>query len=147
MTPFRREVPGATFPSLERIIQGFITRAIENNKKNKHCHLALLLNKGKVIYHGFNQMDRQYYRGKSTYSLHAEIDCLRKCRPIRDIIKRNYSLVVVKVSRSSVGKLYNSMPCKCCTDFIRALGFKKIYCSNDEGKIVKVILNNYIPFR
>jgi deoxycytidylate deaminase len=133
--------------SFENIIQGYIEEAIELNKYNKSCHVALLMQgKRKVVSYGFNQMDRQCFRGKSVYSLHAEVDCLRKCRPIKDIMKRNYSLVVVKVSKKDDGTYYDSMPCKHCTDFLLGLGFKSVYCSNRDGKIVKVNLDIYIPY-
>ncbi len=131
----------------EKVIQGFVDDALELNKNNKSCHIAILMNgKRKVISYGYNQMERQCYKGKSIHSLHAEIDCLRKCRPIRDIMKRNYTLVIVKVSRNKNDIFYDSMPCKHCKQFLQGLNFKSIYCSNDEGKIVKIILNNYIPY-
>lgn len=131
----------------ETIVQEYAEEAIRLNKHNKSCHIALLMNgKRKVVSYGFNQMDRQCFRGKSIISLHAELDCLRKCRPIKDIIKKNYSLVVVKVSKNDDGTYYDSMPCKHCTKFLIGLGFKSIYCSNRDGKIVKIIFENYIPY-
>lgn len=133
--------------SYENIIQIYMNKAREINKHNKSCHLALLLQgKRKVVSYGFNQMDRQCFRGKSVYSLHAEVDCLRKCRPIKDVMKRNYSLVVVKISKKDNNKYYDSMPCKYCTKFLLNLGFKTIYCSNNQGNIVKINLNDYIPY-
>ncbi len=130
----------------ENAIKGYIKEAIELNKHNKSCHVALLMQGKKIVSHGFNQMDRQCFRGKSILSLHAEVDCLRKCRPIKDIIKRNYSLVVVKVSKNDNGIYYDSMPCKHCTKFLLGLGFKNVYCSNKDGKIVKINLGEYIPY-
>lgn len=133
--------------NFENAIQGFVDEALMFNKENKSCHIALLMNgKHKVISYGFNQMDRQCFRGKSILSLHAEIDCLRKCRPIRDIMRRNYTLVIVKVAREVDTKFYNSMPCKHCKKFLQGLNFKSVFCSNNEGKIVKVVLNDYIPY-
>lgn len=134
----------ATF---EKAIHGFIDQARELNKNNKSCHVALLMQgKRKVVSYGFNQMDRQYFRGKSVYSLHAEVDCLRKCRPIKDIMRRNYSLVVVKVGKKECIKFYDSMPCKHCTKFLLGLGFKNVYCSNNHGQIIKLNLCKYVPY-
>ena len=131
----------------ERAIQGFVDEALDLNKNNKSCHVALLMQgKRKVISYGFNQMDRQCFRGKSIISLHAEIDCLRKCRPIRDIMKRNYSLVIVKVAKNDNRLFHDSMPCKHCTKFLLGLGFKNVYCSNNQGKIIKVNLDYYAPY-
>jgi deoxycytidylate deaminase len=131
----------------EKAVHSYIDEARELNKYNKSCHVALLMQgKRKVISYGFNQMDRQCFRGKSVYSLHAEVDCLRKCRPIKDVMKRNYTLVVVKIGKADDGIFYDSMPCKHCTKFLVGLGFKSVYCSNSGGKIVKVNFDDYIPY-
>jgi deoxycytidylate deaminase len=132
--------------SFESVVHAYIDEARELNKNSKSCHVALLIQgKRKVISYGFNQMDRQCFRGKSVYSLHAEVDCLRKCRPIKDVMKRNYTLVVVKIGKADE-IFYDSMPCKHCTKFLLGLGFRSVYCSNKHGKIVKVSLDEYIPY-
>ncbi len=133
--------------NFENVIQGYIDNALEFNKDNKSCHFALLMNgRHRVVSYGYNQMDRQCFRGKSILSLHAEIDCLRKCRPIKDIIKRNYTLVIIKVAKNEKKTFYDSMPCKHCKEFLQGLNFKSVYCSNNNGKITKIILNDYIPY-
>jgi deoxycytidylate deaminase len=130
----------------DHVVRGYVDEAIAMNKHNKSCHVAILLSGKKVISVGFNQMDRQCFRGKTVHSVHAEVDCLRKCRPIRDIMKRNYTLVVVKVSKDPNGSYYDSMPCKECTKFLKGLNFRKVYCSNNAGQIVKINLNDYVPY-
>lgn len=131
----------------EQIIHGYVDKAREINKDNKSCHIAILMQgKRKVISYGFNQMDRQCFRGKSVYSLHAEVDCLRKCRPIKDIMKRNYKLIIAKIGKKEDTTFYDSMPCKHCTKFLLGLGFKNVYCTNSSGNITKVNLNKYIPY-
>lgn len=133
--------------SFENIIKSFVNDALEYNKDNKSCHVALLMQgKRRVISYGYNQMDRQCFRGKSIYSLHAEIDCLRKCRPIRDIMRRHYTLVIVKVGKDNDGTFHDSMPCKHCKKFLQGLNFKNVFCSNSKGEIVKVNLENYVPY-
>jgi len=133
---------------LENTIQEYIDEAIQLNRKNKSCHIALLMQgKKKVISYGINQVDRQYFKGKSVLSLHAEVDCLRKCRnkfASKDI--KNYSLVVIKVGKKDDLTYHDSMPCKHCTKFLLGLGFKNIYCSNKDGKIIKIDLDSYIPY-
>jgi cytidine deaminase len=133
--------------NFEKAIQSYVDEALEFNKNNKSCHVALLMHgKRKVISYGFNQMDRQCFRGKSVFSLHAEVDCLRKCRPIRDVMRRNYTLVIVKVAKNDDCTFHDSMPCKHCKKFLQGLNFKSVYCSNSKGKIVKVVLNDYTPY-
>jgi len=132
--------------NFDKIIQCYIDDAIKLNKNNKSCHVALLLRGHKVIHHGYNQMDRQCFRGKNIASLHAEIDCLRKCRPIRDLFRRNYTLVIAKIAKGDDLLYLDSKPCKCCKKFIQGLGFKFVYCTNREGKVEKLHLDEYIPY-
>ena len=124
--------------SFDRLIQQFVDEVLEHNKNHKSAHIALLLQGRKVISWGFNQMDRQCFRGENIRSLHAEIDCLRKCRPIRDICKKNYKLLIVKISRDPNQLYSDSRPCNCCTKFILGLGIRRVYCSNDDGIIEKL---------
>lgn len=137
--------------NFDRIIHIFLDEALALNKENKSCHIAILLQGSKIISHGFNQMDRQCFRGKGITSLHAEIDCLRKCRPKKDLLKRNYSLLIVKITRAKTINNTNiytdSRPCDCCTKYIIGLGFKHIYCSTQDGLIEKIKLDNYVPFK
>jgi len=135
--------------SFDRIIQQYVDEVLEHNKNHKSCHIAILLQGRKVISVGFNQMDRQCFRGESIRSLHAEIDCLRKCRPITDIYKRNYKLLIVKISKDKRNdkQIYtDSRPCDCCTKFIIGLKIKRVYCSNENGQIEKLNLKTYEPY-
>jgi len=132
--------------NFDRIIQIYVDKALEYNKDHKSSHIALLLQGKKVICWGYNQMDRQCFRGQAITSLHAEIDCLRKCRPISDLFKRNYKLLIIKFSRDDKNIYTNSKPCQYCTKFIQGLGFNHVYCSNDKGLIEKIKLSTYVPY-
>jgi deoxycytidylate deaminase len=129
----------------DKIIRTYLQDALTLNKNNKSCHMAFLLHHQKIISHGFNQMDRQCFRGRAITSLHAEIDCIRKIRPLSDINRRNYKMLIIKVSRHDL-KYSNSKPCDCCTKFIKDVGINHIYCSNNNGTIEKIKLDSsYIP--
>jgi hypothetical protein len=130
--------------NFDKIIQNYVQEALEHNKYNKSCHIAILLDGKQPISYGFNQMDRQCFRGKAITSLHAEVDCLRKVRPISLIRKKNYKLVVIKISRLDF-KYTDSRPCDCCTKFIKGVGLNYVYCSMKDGEIHKINFNNYIP--
>lgn len=131
--------------NFDKIIQNYASEALELNRYNKSCHIAILLHKKKVVSFGYNQMDRQCFRGKAITSLHAEVDCIRKIRPISDISKRNYSLLIIKISRYD-HTYTNSKPCDCCTKFIKGVGINHVYCSNENGEIEKIKLDDsYIP--
>jgi hypothetical protein len=45
--------------------------------------------------------------------------------------------ITVLVIRWNGNKFANSKPCKHCILYMKALGVKKIYYSNDAGKIIK----------
>ena len=134
----------------------YVQEARDLNRFNKSCHIAVLMQgTRKVCSYGINQMERQYYRGRHVSSLHAEIDCVRKCKSIDGKRKRRsqttstahgYTLIVAKVSKNDNNKFYSSMPCKDCTRFLLEHGFKKIYCTTYEGAIVKVRLDDYVPY-
>lgn len=124
----------------------YVQEAREMNRTNKSCHIAVLLQgKRKICSYGFNQMDRQCYRGRHVSSLHAEVDCVRKIQHIQQKVQR-YTLIVAKVSKNDDSKMYSSMPCKECTKYLLGLGFKSIYCSTHHGTIVKVRLTKYVPY-
>lgn len=143
----------------DKIVELYMDETFERNRENRACHVAFLLKGKKVIQTGFNQMDRQCFRGKCITSLHAEIDCLRKARPITELIRKNYSLLVINISKeafedddhphrhNNVHSYYkNSKPCSNCTKFLMGLNFKFIYCSNENGEIEKLYLDTYEPY-
>lgn len=133
------------YDTINTIIKQYIDDAMELNKYKKSCHIALLIKgKNKVISHGFNQMDRGCFRGKSITSLHAEIDCLRKIRPFTRLCNKKYIFVVVKVSRYDKS-FTNSRPCDCCTKYIKGVGINSIYCSTELGSIEKINMDDYTP--
>ena len=79
-------------------------------------------------------------RNGCCYTLHAEMDAIRKLPPIIKKAKRKrIILIVIRINR--FGKLLNSTPCFKCIQHLTRLnnssGYKidKIYYSNQEGKI------------
>lgn len=131
----------------QNIIYRYIEDAIELNRHKKSCHIAILVKrKNEVISYGFNQMERGCFRGKKITSLHAEIDCLRKIRPVTRLDNKKLTLVVVKISRYDMS-FTDSRPCDCCTNYIKGVGINTIYCSTESGSIEKININNYNPFK
>ena len=74
------------------------------------------------------------------YSLHAEMDAIRKLPPITKKAKKT-RLVMIIIRINRFGNLLNSAPCFKCIQHLARLnsssGYKidKIYYSNQEGKI------------
>ena len=134
----------------DRLIENYADGALKINGENRACHIAFLLKTNKIALKiGYNRMDRQCFRGREITSLHAEIDCLRQYRPIRDLTKKGYNLLVVNISKDICGKIKykDSRPCIHCTKFLRGLGFTYVYCSTPEGIIEKMSLIGYDPYK
>ena len=74
------------------------------------------------------------------YSLHAEMDAIRRLPPITIKAKRK-KLIMIIIRINRFGKLLNSTPCFKCIQHLERLnnssGYKidRIYYSNQEGKI------------
>ena len=48
--------------------------------------------------------------------------------------RKNYDILVIRINRE--GKLCNSRPCNQCIITLKNIGVKKVYYSNDDGKII-----------
>jgi len=101
-------------------------------------HIAFLI-KGKcVIKFAKNEYERQCFKGKSTTSLHAEINCVRQLKPKKNVKK--FRLLVININKEN-GELKNSIPCLTCKKYLINKGFTHIYCSTKDGSIKKFKLN------
>jgi deoxycytidylate deaminase len=128
------------------IVNKYKQHALKTNSRS--CHIAFLLKGKKILHFGLNQMNRNYYEGKSITSLHAEIDCLRK---LGNNKIKNYSILVVNLikdnSKNTTDTLYkDSRPCANCTSYLIKKGFKHVLCSTQNGIIEKINLKDYKPY-
>lgn len=88
-----------------------------------------------MVHSATNDPERGCLNGKICTSVHAEIGCVRKAKnPLK------FKLIVIRVSMNGEQTLKNSLPCKYCRDYLLHIGFRTIYCSTDNGEIVKVKL-------
>jgi len=90
--------------------------------------------------------ENQMLIGSFPYSVHAEINMLKKIQKYGYINRRkNYDIVVVRVSIK--GKLGNSRPCfHCILDLINNnyIKIRYVYYSNSQGEIVREKLSEML---
>lgn len=109
----------------------------------KHKHGAIIcstengvgLKNINVICSGYNK--KGYYIDSSlphTYSLHAELDCLRKYNKLSSTAFRDkkYMMLVVRFRN---GKVMNSKPCSNCMKKLRNANIGKVYYTGSDGLI------------
>ena len=109
--------------------------AIAEATRSEHNvkHGAVLVKKGKIIQSGRNQycgMERIRHFNSRIWSIHAEMNVLGGLP--RNITKGT-DIMVVRVN--SLGDIVNSKPCHICMSMIQSAGCRKVFYSNDEGKI------------
>ena len=129
----------------------FLNNIIEKLSKlatksvNVHKHAAVLIYNGKPIEWSINKII-----GNKTY--HAEYAVINKylsTRRKRTIIrKKNIKILVIRIGGYNKNKLINSKPCSYCIKYLRFIGIKKIYYSNNDGCItyenIKEIHNDHV---
>jgi len=77
-------------------------------------------------------------------STHAEVDAIDKIKHWRNMPK-SVDLFVIRLSKD--GCIGESKPCKHCILLIKKakINIKYIYCSNSNGKIIKLRIGEYEP--
>lgn len=95
---------------------------------NMRCrHSAAILKGKKIISTGFSHQ-RGCINGKSCSSMHAEYHAIHNRKSYK-----GYSIIIIRSDNN--GNLLNSYPCNECLYYIRRSGIKKVYFSDDNGKI------------
>lgn len=92
--------------------------------------------------------ENQMLIGSFPYSIHAEINMLKKIQKCGYINRRkNYDIIVVRVSLR--GKFGNSRPCfHCIVDLLNNnhIKIRYVYYSNSKGEIVREKLSEMLLF-
>ena len=103
-----------------------------NSTCKKHKHSAAIFDKNNIFSIGFN-----HYINGDLMTLHAEIHAISRLP--RDLIYGKW-IMVIRVNTKS--ELKNSRPCNECIDKLKKKGIKKVFYSNDDGKIIIEIVND-----
>ena len=114
----------------------FIFEALEESKKSTHRVRigAVIYNKGSLISRGYNQPFRSVksvhpFARRWKTSLHAEVSAILNAK--RDL--KGCSITVVRLNRASEIKI--GKPCSHCLDYIDYVGIKRVFFSDNDGKI------------
>ena len=93
-----------------------------------HRHGCVIVYNGEVISEGYNQYTTYF---EHQYTMHAEIDALRKIKKNKKISE--CELYVVRIGTNLMGQpLKYSKPCPDCTRAILKSGIKRVYFSTDS---------------
>lgn len=107
-------------------------------KNNQYVIVALLLKSTtKFICSGVNDISRQCFNGKATTSIHAEVNCLKN---FKGTVSRGFTFLTLHYSKET-GELKDSRPCANCVCFLKKKGITNIYCSLNNGTVVKLRLD------
>jgi deoxycytidylate deaminase len=109
-----------------------ILRSMCMNATCRYSHVACIVKGKKLVSYSRNDYSRQCFNGKYISSLHAEIACMRNIPDLRKGMK----VIVLRYSKGT-GKLCDSRPCNTCKEYLTSKGLTSIYCSNEDGHVVK----------
>jgi hypothetical protein len=131
----------------KRTIQYCIKHALkklEHHPADKFLHYSFIIVNDSIISVGVNFKDSTnvpkgfgyhdlgyVYNGKVTGpTTHSEVNAYNKAK---SDIKPNEPFEVLNLRFNQYGELRMSQPCKCCNNFLKALGCKCVYFSTDGG--------------
>lgn len=101
-----------------------------------HKHGAVILWRNEIVSEGINHLTSPFMANKNVYSVHAEIDALRKLKYGNNRWKKNKKFVaecvmlVVRIGPPSEKYDFKlSKPCAHCTQVILQSGIRKVFYS------------------
>lgn len=111
-----------------------------DHQTKRYCHVACLVKGKRIINIAKNDYTRQFSGGQLNTSLHAEINCVKQVRDLK-----NYRLIVLRFT--SDGKLRDSKPCHSCKMYLMNRGLSHVFCSTENGVIQKLRLESIIAYQ
>ena len=118
-----------------KAIQECLNIALRNNNPNHpqwacYKHYSFILQDNKIVDWGTNRPGNAFtFLGyKAHCKIHSEVDAYRKAKGL--MIKGTpFEIVNIRLTKDS--RIRSSCPCKCCWNFLKNLGCKKMYFSTD----------------
>lgn len=112
-------------------LHDYLIKVAEKSCVNQK-HSAALIKNGKIINYGYNKYCS--FAKKST--IHAEMDALMTLRKkYKKHQLMNMDIVIIRISPKN-HELKNSRPCNGCIDILRKFYIRRVYYSDDYGRIV-----------
>jgi cytidine deaminase len=127
----------AHFNSFNRIVEFLRLRVLENdfNTPQRFAHAAALVMRRKVINWGFNSLKPvpSLYKKYSIFgcTMHAEISACWKYRFTNKLQGNNIFVIRVRTN----GELALSKPCNMCQAYMRDVGIRRCYYTDNDGQI------------
>lgn len=104
---------------------------------SQHKHAAIIFQGTRIFSFGINDYTKQCSPEDKIfgfYSVHAEYAAMKKIRR-----KKAASLSIIVVRLGPRGTFLESTPCPKCSKLLKDFGIKKIFASNSEGKVRRVL--------
>lgn len=126
-----------------------------NNSPIQYRLAAGIIQNGKLVSQPKCNDNRNYCRGHFCGSLHAEARVIVshfgmsinydnkngwRFEGHNEKKFKKYDILVIRISRSNLSsmdnKLVNSRPCQHCLDMMKSIGIRRVYYTDDSGKII-----------
>lgn len=106
-------------------------------KSNHHSYKlgCVVVNKGKVVGLGYNKLKTHPKSNHEWSMIHAEFDAILGVSA-SDL--HNAEVLVYREKKN--GSVGLAKPCKCCEKMLREAGIKKVYYTNEMGKVESYII-------
>jgi tRNA(Arg) A34 adenosine deaminase TadA len=118
---------------MEFLIEEMKDICFNYNHEVRSKHVAIVIKNTKIL----SEPSFNYLIENDT--IHAEISAmqnfLKKNKKTCDRMIKKISLIVLRVNRYN--ELVNSKPCYHCLEYLKNIGIKNIYFSDDNGNIIK----------
>lgn len=103
-----------------------------------YIHFSFLIRNNEIVNYGMNKKAEPFtYLGYPSYSkMHSEVDVYFRSRPR---LRKDDEFEIVNIRLSRDGRIRNSTPCNCCSEFLKKLGCKTIYFTVDSGEFARII--------
>jgi len=125
-----------------KLLQECLTIAHKNNTPTKHpqwnCykHFSFIIHRNKIVDWGTNRAGSPLTFGYEPYSkIHSEVDAYFRAK---GLMRKGELFEVVNIRLTKGFKLKSSSPCKCCWNFLRNLGCKRIWFTTDTGEFANL---------
>lgn len=127
-------IDGIDYPlsRLHRYVQ--VSRALIHKPRSHFKHFSFIVKGTKILSIGWNDTDTiTKVNGRVVHyplrGRHAEAHAIGELNDLN--VCRKATLVNIRLNRSK--ELRNSKPCPICLELIKAMGFKRVYHSIDDG--------------
>jgi hypothetical protein len=126
-----------------KVLQECLKLAWQNNTPDHpqwdcYHHFSFIIQRNKIIRWGTNRAGQPNARlGYESYKkIHSEVDAYFKARVFLD---NTIPFEVVNIRLTKTFKIKESAPCRCCWNFLKRLGCKRIYYTTNMEEFANML--------